>query len=533
RRGRQPLIPEAPPLSPLSTTPRAEEPAWIVGWGEAQSWLGQMHLIPGRAVLLRGKIALENGCALPGAEASGDDDAWRVAVLDRLVHHAGQRCDGALRPIFLHGLRGIGVTTLLLRYVAAKAPPGSIRLLVDCASNNASPLKDAREALKNRLSREVAKGPVTSLFVAVDGLDLHCRTQAVRDGEPNAALLLEPEAHEFVELVRHESRERQVTLVLTSSDPPSLGHGTDLAALPDWAAPTFLKIVGRLGGIGARLEPSVQDADAEVWSKVLALESATRLPADDRAILQLPLFFDAICGVAPHELRAIETRRDVLSQGLPRARTLGGRQHSYYRALEQLRAFISALEQLPLRLGAQPSEELRQCITLIAAEITGEWMYLLPSSASESPAIRARMRGLRDWLAGDSWRYSDTYALSNLVTALAFLGDRDPVGTNKYRHCNLRNVNIYDPVIANAEFHGVDLSGARVQRGKVSNTKFFGVNLQRAEFSGTRFERAKFVGCSFDAHTFGAATGGGDVLFVEPPEGVMTPTWASNGRSTQ
>jgi Calcineurin-like phosphoesterase len=406
-----------PVLAPLPSILVSDDPRWLIGHQQAGAWLANLDLANRPQRLLRGSLTIENGESseqISSRQAAGDQ--WRVGAIEELVQRAKK--PGAVSPVFIHGLSGIGLTTLLLRYVASPSDAGAGKLFVDCASNSEQSVNTAKDVLRGRLNRLPGNGSLKCLVLVIDGLDLAWRAQAVRDGEPDAASLFAAEIRDFLKVIKDHPRIAgvDVVVVFTSSDPPSLVPGEDLVRTNEWASTEFTRVMRERGGICVRMDPSVASIDRDVWSEILpfSIDDLSAVGTDTAAFYQLPIFFDALRGTQPHQLKQLQTRRDFLHQGESRASGLGPRRHSYYKVLDQLKTFIKALSSL----GLNDPAALRSSVQAIEKEITGEWMYLLPLNKGEK-AVQKRMVELRDWLVKDRWRYSETYALSNLVSALA------------------------------------------------------------------------------------------------------------------
>jgi Pentapeptide repeats (8 copies) len=226
-----------------------------------------------------------------------------------------------------------------------------------------------------------------------------------------------------------------------------------------------------------------------------------------------PFFFDSARVADPADLLHVSTKRQFLNLEFKRERKLAKRRHPYYATLEDLNSFVEALNTLPA--VKKNDTELDRTVALIEKELTGDWMYLFELDEKETELIN-RLEQLHQWLVADGWQYSDTYALSNVVSLLALLG-RFRVTDKAYLHCNLRNAQIINsPQIVRSQFHGVDFGGARIHGAKITDGKFIGADFTGACFENTVLEgKSRFVGCRFDKNTFKSVTRGPEVLFVE------------------
>jgi uncharacterized protein YjbI with pentapeptide repeats len=142
----------------------------------------------------------------------------------------------------------------------------------------------------------------------------------------------------------------------------------------------------------------------------------------------------------------------------------------------------------------------------------------------------ARLEQLHQWLIAEGWRYSDSFALSNIVSVLAFLG-RFRVQDATYAHCNLRNAFIVNgALIERSLFHGVDFAGARIHGAKITDGKFYGVDFTSARFEDTELDgTSRFVGCRFDNQTLTKARCGPNVRFIESIPEEWQPPSNQNG----
>jgi hypothetical protein len=440
-----------------------------------------------------------------------------------MYEDARRRSNDNVVSILLHGIRGVGKSLLLLRYVA-EGEGTNVRLFVDCGSSPDGSTRDVRRELRAQLgSIPHSIAGDADVFVAIDGLDIACRSRAVKVREIRAEKLLEPEIADFHRIVRETIPGRRVCLMFTSDDVPEWRSA--VASCESWATISFRKVIeSRWGGISWRLEPSTQKgADVEVLRRILPPMSSGE-PLAERPFLALPVFAEAIRNADPDELRRLSTRRHFLDQGAEKGKVMGRRQHIYYKAVEDVNNFIRALNALPAVL--MPGDtRVDDCVSLIEKELTGDWMYLFELSGDEK-ALIGRLDQLHQSLTEDPWNHSDTYALSNVVSVLALLGCFRAEG-KEYTHCNLRNAQIINaPQILRSQFHGVDFGGAKIQGATISDGKFFGVDFTGASFTNTVLKgKSVFVGCRFDRNTFDQSTLNNvkaepDVKFVESiPEG--------------
>jgi hypothetical protein len=293
--------------------------------------------------------------------------------------------------------------------------------------------------------------------------------------------------------------------MFTSDDAPDWKK--EVACSESWATSCLRKIITGESwrGISCRLDPyTIPLTGINVIRSILPRMS-TENPWRDHPFLILPVFFDAIRHADPSDLRKVSTRRHFLEVGAQRARLLGNRRHTYYKTLEDVNNFIKALNALSA-VPMRGDTSFDDCVSLIAQEITGDWMYLFDLSNQELGLV-GRLEQLHRSLIVDPWRYSDTYALSNVVSVLALLGHFRVEG-QEYSHCNLRNAQIINAAqIVRSQFHGVDLAGARILDATIVDGMFVGV-----DFTGASFERSLlqgksiFVGCRFGKNTFDQAT---------------------------
>jgi predicted phosphodiesterase len=473
----KPLLPQLPraQFSPIKSRQSVIDPPG------ARHWLSIARLNE-RSKMLEG--SLDPGENLTWAPPAANDE-WKTSLIDNIRMTVGN----ARSAILLHGIRGVGKSILLLRYVAA-APPTESRIFVDYGALEDRTPDDLASELQSYLQGVSANTP---LFIAVDGLDIACRQQAVRTGNPLAESMLAFHTRGLLAALA----EHQAFIVLTADDPPS-NDGGDSAE--DWATKslkeilteTFLKREANLQTVSPRISfrllPPTGAGDLVVRSNLVPMIAPIDKLWTKFPYLQLPVFFDAL-REAPFGVLQFTTRREFLSMGAKRATALGARRHVYFKTLDDIATFINALEDLPVDLKKEP--RAASCLSLIEKEITGDWEYLL-----EIPeALVHRLEQLHSWLIEERWRFSSTYALSNVVTLLSRFHRFKPAKMI-YSHCNLRNAQMEQANMAGTRFHGVDLSGATITDAVLDDTWFYGVDLTRAKLDRSTISGdSRFVGC--------------------------------------
>lgn len=431
-------------------------------------------------------------------------DAWKISLIDNIRSTVGNDTSA----ILLHGIRGVGKSMLLLRYVAA-AQREENRIFVDYGALGDRTPDDVASELKTYLAGIRRNTP---LFIAVDGLDIACRQQAVNTGNPLAESMLAFYARSLLGLLA----ERRAFMLFTADDPPN-HDGSD--STEDWATKCLKEILTERFGevqehprevqVSFRLLPPTGIHDLGVRSRLFPMVAVTDKLWSKYPYLRLPIFFDAL-REATFEVLQFTTRREFLRMGSKRATSLGARRHGYFKALDDVTTFIDALEHLPIDLRKEP-QAATSCLSLIEKEMTGDWDYLL-----ELPeGLVYRLEQLHCWLIEERWRFSNTYALSNVVTLLSRFHRFRPANT-VYSHCNLRNAQMEKAKIAGTRFHGVDLSGATITDAVIDNTWFYGVDLTRTKLDGSTITGdSRFVGCRATGQALANSKAGPEVRIVE------------------
>jgi 3',5'-cyclic AMP phosphodiesterase CpdA len=499
------------PLGRLTGYPHDDDALrdWIIDPRDAREWLEALGLR--REELIVGHVTADSGRPLrPPREDAGPTMADAVECIREAARN---QCPTGIASVLLHGLRGLGKTVLVLRYVASAGSRG-IRIMVDCGTHAGHNLAEAYRDLEQQLLS--AADNDEEIFVAVDGLDLACRARAVQDGK-QAQTYLAPEIEHFRRTIHRAVPGRSVVLLFTVDDYPDPKQTG--ASRPGWATECAKRIIeDEWSGLSCTLDAAYERRDRDTIAGILP--RPWNADATVASFMMVPVFFDAVRGLSPTEVLALRTKREVLAQGARHAERLGARRHGYYKTLPELNAFVAAL-----RAANGKAESQDACIERLKFEITGEWRYLFEINEDEVDVVD-RLSKLHNRLKGNDWRHASHFALSNIATLLDVL-HAFSVQNETYQHCNLRNVQLLNkPTIRGAEFLGVDFTGAHIEDGVVSDAKFFGNDFSGARFDKTTLDGAsRFVGCRFSHDTFSTATLGRSVEIVEPiaPDGWRPP----------
>jgi hypothetical protein len=238
----------------------------------------------------------------------------------------------------------------------------------------------------------------------------------------------------------------------------------------------------------------LSDGDQKVAARILPGD--WKPGAGVKEFIGLPVFIDCVRGREPSEVRTLKTKREFLDVGLARAECLGQRRHLYFKAAADVRNFAVALGVVPN--GSKSVMDSRECIDLLEAELTGEWTYLFDWDRSQKRTVRSRLEDLHDTVVGDSWRYSATFAMSNIVSLLDAVGGLDV--EIPYEFCNLRNAQLINkPKFTRTRLRGIDFRGARVEGAVVCDTDFFGADFRGSKWKRTQVSGARLLGCQFDS----------------------------------
>ena len=322
---------------------------------------------------------------------------------------------------------------------------------------------------------------------------------------------------QFYTLELLELLDAHPAFIVFSADDPPANSGLEIA--DPWATKSITDVLinrakqsGNIdAGKGAqlvfRLLAPATRLDLAVRSRVVPMIAADDVIWSKYPFLQLPVFFDALRKPTFRNLQST-TKLDFLRIGQERAKTLGARRHVYFKSLDEIEAFIDALESLPADLKEAP--QTAACLSLIAKEITGDWEYLL-----EVPeGLIYQLEKLHAWLIEERWRFSSTYALSNVVTLLSRFRRYRPART--YSHCNLRNAQMDKAEMAGTRFHGVDLSGATITDAVIDDAWFYGVDLTRTKLDRSTINGdSRFVGCRAADEALANAKKGSQVRVTE------------------
>jgi calcineurin-like phosphoesterase family protein len=487
-----------------------EKISWIVDPESARDWLYTMGLDRSE-LLLPGNIMHEDGAALESSIPE-EGNQWRSCAVERMCSTARKASSSGLVTIFLHGIRGVGKSTILLRHVAS-SDSDDLRFVVDCGSYSSHNLEDAHKELAAYLEAISTFPSAREVFIAIDGLDTACRAQALRQREPKAARLLVPHVDAFRRIVADRLSERRVCLVFAMDDPPEWQPA--IATTDGWATSSIRPLIqSEFKGMSFRLNPPGSGSEENavfdfVLPRALDLEGWRQFP-----FLQLPVFFDALRDADPGHLLSLKTKRQFLRLGSDRAKALRHRQHTYYATLTGIDRFLDALSSMPAMLK-EGDKAVEECVALLEPELTGDWMYLFDISREENGFVN-RLTQLHEWLSGEGWRYSDSFALSNIVSVLALLG-RFKAENAVYSHCNLRNAQLINGAsIVKSFFYGVDFSGAKIHSATILDGVFYGVDFAGASIENSKIEgESRFIGCRYDESTFARVEQGKNVKFIE------------------
>jgi len=494
-----------PVLDPLekSLGLGARRTDWVVDTDFAREWLATIGLNQ-PAHLVRGNVFLEDGTALTVSQQN-PTEAWNSTIVEEICTLARNRSSQKPAVALLHGVCGVGKTVLILRYIAA-AQNNQVRVLLDCGSNRGASLDAAHRLFEEELRTINLLQPAADVFIAIDGLDTACRVEAVRRREPRAERLLTPKVELFRKAVSQIMPDRRVCLLFTSDDAPD--WNSEVTWSQGWATKAFRSLIetSQWNGMSCEMRPPVSDRDVAVIGQILPINANGQL-SGKYPFLTLPVFFDAVRDNKTG-LVDLTTKRELLDQASNRMRGLREREHLYYKTIKKIDAFIDSLRTLD-------NHKLDGCVQLIEEELTGDWMYLFEISVTDDWPID-RLKRLHTLLIRESWRYSNSYALSNIVSILALLRQYE-LRNAAYAHCNLRNAQIINGAkIISSTFHAVDFSGAKIQNASISSGEFYG-----ADFTATCFEKtivdgkSRFVGCTPGKLVTEGVQFGPEVQFIE------------------
>ena len=215
------------------------------------------------------------------------NDPWKISLLDDI------RATTTIKKgaVLLHGIRGVGKSMLLLRYVAA-ARHDERRIFIDYGNLGDATPEDIVSELRTYLQSVES---CAHLFIAVDGLDVACREQAVRAGDPRADTMLQFYTLELLELL-----DAHPAFIVFSADDPPANSGLEIA--DPWATKSITDVLinrakqsGNIdAGKGAqlvfRLLAPATRLDLAVRSRVVPMIAADDVIWSKYPFLQLPVF---------------------------------------------------------------------------------------------------------------------------------------------------------------------------------------------------------------------------------------------------